>query len=222
MEDKKKKNKSNNVLMTNKDKRFSLQGLYAESILQSSLGKIESSIVALEQALKIDPEYAPAILSMGSVEYKRGNTERGKKLLLSLVSLPASAADGGESDLAVIIDEAGDFLIQTSNYADGLELFKAAAVRFPNQAVFHQGIGCCAGHEGLLDEAISASRVALELEPENQNYINDLGWSLFKASRLAEAKRILSRAVDMDPSDELARENLRLCTKAINENTQEE
>jgi tetratricopeptide (TPR) repeat protein len=208
--------------MAFKEKRFAAQGEYAESIFRSALGEIESSIQALERALEIDSEYAPAILSMGSVEYQRERPDRGKKLFLSLVSLPASAADGGESDLADIIDKAGDFLIQAGYYADGLEIFKAAVERFPNHAMFHQGVSCCAGHEGIHDQAISASEAALELDPENQKYVNDLGWSLFESGRLAEAKQMLTRAVEMDPSDELARENLRICTDAIIEGTTEE
>ena len=66
-----------------------------------------------------------------------------------------------------IIDEAGDFLIQAERYAEGLDLFRRAAERFPRVAVFQQGIGCCAGHLDLHEDAIAASRAALDLEPEN-------------------------------------------------------
>jgi len=169
-------------------RRFAAIGHYAESILQSSLGDNEASVQSLKYALELDPGYAPAILSMGSIEYQLLRTDRGKELLFSLVSLPAEAADEGERDLAEIIDKAGDFLIQMGNYTDGLELYRAAVARFPGYAVFHQGVCCCAGHEGLHEEAITASDAA---------------------------KRILTRAVDMDPSDKLARENLRLCTETI-------
>lgn len=211
--------KSTDVEMTVKERRFAAQGQYAESIFQSSLGDMEASIRALERAVEIDPEYAPAIMSMGTVEYQRQRRDRGNELLLSLVSLPASAADGGESDLAEIIDKAGDFLIQAGNYADGLELYRATVIRFPELSVLHQGVGCCAGHEGQYEEAITAAEAALELDPENQKYVNDLGWSLFEAGLLDKARQVLGRAVAMDPSDGLARENFRLCTKAISESS---
>jgi Flp pilus assembly protein TadD len=51
----------------------------------------------------------------------------------------------------------------------------------------------------------------LKLEPENQRFVNDLGWCLFESGRFAEAEETLARAVEMDPEDELARENLRFC-----------
>lgn len=41
--------------------------------------------------------------------------------------------------------------------------------------------------------------------------MNDLGWSLVQSGALQEARVVLERAVAMDPTDELARENLRLC-----------
>jgi len=198
-------------------KRFAVQAEYAESIFQSSLGDVESSIAALERALEIDSEYAPAILSMGSVEYQRGGLNQAKELFLSLVSLPESSADDGESDLVEIIDEAGDFLIQEGRYSDGLELYRAAVNRFPEYAVFYQGVGCCASHGGLHIEAISALEAALKLEPENQKIVNYLGWSLYESGRLVEAKQMLAKAVKMDPSDKLARENLRFCMNALND-----
>jgi tetratricopeptide (TPR) repeat protein len=187
-------------------RRFNAEAAYAESIFRSALGDAQGCIAALRHALKVLPTYAPAILSMGSVEYQRGRRARGRRLFLSLLDLPDVTPD-----LCAIIDKAGDFLIQRGAYADGLELYRRAAARFPKMALFHQGVGCCAGHEGHHDEAIAASRAALALEPDNQKFVNDLGWSLHQAGVIGEARAILERAVAMDPTDELARENLRIC-----------
>lgn len=62
---------------------------------------------------------------------------------------------------------------------------------------------------------MSASQRALELEPGNQKLVNDLGWTLLQAGFLPQAKETLERAVSMDPSDELAKENLRFCRRKI-------
>jgi tetratricopeptide (TPR) repeat protein len=143
---------------------------------------------------------------MGSVEYQRGQPSEGRNLFHSLISLPKNAPD-----LAELIDEAGSFLIQIRAYKDGLELYREAVRKFPRVAALHQGLACCAGHESLYDEAVASSERAVQLEPDNQIFVNDLGWSLFEADRLEEAERILQRAAAMDPSDELARENLCAC-----------
>lgn len=36
----------------------------------------------------------------------------------------------------------------------------------PRVAVLHQGIGCCAGHQGLHEDEVAASRTAVEIDPE--------------------------------------------------------
>jgi Tfp pilus assembly protein PilF len=100
----------------------------------------------------------------------------------------------GAPDGTEIIDAAGDFLIQRGEYADGLELYRAAVQRFRDVGVFHQGRGCCAAHKGEFREAVAASRRALAIEPDNQKFVN-------------------VRAMDL--ADELAQENQRLCNLKI-------
>jgi len=185
---------------------FEAEAAYADSVFRTAIGDLKGAVAALRRAVEFAPGYSPAVFSLGTVEYQRGKYAEGRRLFESLLSHPADTPD-----LCGIIDHAGDFLIGRRAYKDGLELYRAAAARFPHVAVFHQGVGCCAGHEGLHDEAIAASRRALDLEPANQPFLNDLGWSLLEAGRLSEAEETLARAVAMDPDDQLARENLRIC-----------
>jgi tetratricopeptide (TPR) repeat protein len=55
---------------------FEAEAQYAESIFRNALGDIEASIAAAQRALEIKPDYAPAILTMGSIEYQRGKRPR--------------------------------------------------------------------------------------------------------------------------------------------------
>ena len=185
---------------------FEAEAAYAESIFRQAIGDIEASIAAAERALDIKPDYPPSVLTMGSIEYQRGRPDEGARLFSRLLSLSDESGDLWE-----IIDKAGDFLIQEKRYEEGLELYRGAVGRFPERAVLYQGLGCCAGHEGLFEKAVEASRRALELEPDNQKLVSDLGWSLFQAGQLKEAEEVLLEAVALDPTDELARGNLRLC-----------
>ena len=189
---------------------FDAEAAYADSIFQLALGDAERSISAAARALEIKPDYPPAILTMGSIEYQRRRPTKGRQFFLSLVSLPE-----GDNDIAKIIDEAGSFLITKKKYADGLDLYRGAVARFADRANLYQGLGCCAGHEGFHDEAVAAYEKALALEPNRQDLTNDLGWSLYESGRLERAKEVLLRAVSMDSTDELARENLRICQHAL-------
>jgi len=168
------------------------------------LGDAEGCVAALQSCLEALPTYAPAILSLGSVEYQLDRAKEGRRLFL------LDLADD-TADLQEIIDKAGDFLISIGAYSDGLALYRAATRRFPAVAVFHQGLGCCAGHA----EALVAAEVALALEPSNQELVNDLGYSLYLVGRLEEARTVLERAAAMDSADELAAGNLRVCADAL-------
>lgn len=192
--------------------RFGAEAAYAQSIFLQALGDIAGAVEAIERSLEIRPDYAPAILSMGSVEYQRERRDEGKRLFMSLLPLP-----DGVDDLAVIIDEAGMFLIEAGEYADAFELYRAAADRFPEQVEFHLGVSCCAGHLGLHDQAVSASARAVEIRPDDSVCASDLGWSLFEAGRLRAACEVLERAVALDPGNDRARENLRVCREAVGE-----
>ncbi len=185
---------------------FAAEAAYADSIFRNALGDSRGCIDALRRSLEFMPTYAPTLLSLGTVEYQLGHQEKGWNLFMKLLELPDDT-----EDLCVVIDKAGDFLIQLGRYEDGLAFYRRAATRFPGTAVLHQGLGCCAGHQGLHSEAISASRVALTLEPDNQKFVNDLGWSLYQAGSVEEARTVLERAVSMDKNDKLAAENLRIC-----------
>lgn len=189
---------------------FAAESEYAQSLLCSMLGDAEGCLAALRSSLDALPTYAPAILSLGSVEYQLDHPAQGRRLFLSLLELPDNT-----EDLAEIIDKAGDFLISIGAYADGLELYRRAAARFPEIGALHQGMSCCADHEGLHVEAIAAAEAAIALEPDNQEFLNDLGWSLYLAGRLQEARATLARAAAMDPTDRLAAENLRVCESAL-------
>lgn len=191
---------------------FAAEAAYADSIFLQALGDVVGAVGAIERSLEIKPDYAPAILSMGSVEYQRKRGDDGKRLLMSLLSLPDDVGD-----LSVIIDEAGMFLIQVGEYTDAIELYRAAADRFPEEAEFHLGVSCCAGHLGLHDEAVFSSGRAAELKPDDSVCASDLGWSLLEAGRHEQALEALERAVALDSTNERARENLRICREAIAE-----
>lgn len=185
---------------------FAAEAAYADSIFRIALGDSHGCINALRRSLEFMPTYAPALLSLGTAEYQLGHRAKGWDFFLKLFELPDDT-----KDLCVIIDKAGDFLIQLGRYEDGLALYRRAATRFPGAAVLHQGLSCCAGHQGLHKEAITASRAALALEPDNQKFVNDLGWSLYQAGSIEDARTVLERAVAMDKTDKLAAENLRIC-----------
>jgi len=132
--------------------QFCAEAEYAESIFRDALGDSAASIAALKRALEAMPTYAPAIMSMGAVEYQLGRIAEGRELFQSLLSLPKNT-----TDIRQIIDEAGTFLTRIEAYQDGMALYRAAVKRYPEVAELWDGLGYCASHAGLheLERAVS-------------------------------------------------------------------
>ncbi len=145
-------------------------------------------------ALAIDPLYAPALLTVGSIEYQLGRKKEGIEMFMRLTTLPAD-----EPDLHIIIDKAGDSMLDEDDFASALKLYQAASNRFPDVALHHIGICFCHGKLGNYTEAVAHARRADELEPDNAEHLNDLGWSLFEANQLDEAEQTLRRAIALSP-----------------------
>jgi tetratricopeptide (TPR) repeat protein len=196
---------------------FMAEAAYAQSIVMSALGDLDACIASLERALELVPTYAPAILAMGSIDYQLDDPEQGRRRLFSLLDLADHERPDEAPDLAEILDHAGDFLISRSDYHDGFELYQRAAARFPEVAALHQGLCLCAGKQGHPDIALAAAEAALALEPDNQELVNDMGWTLYERGEPERAWPFLQRAVELDPQDALAAENLRICREALDE-----
>jgi len=198
---------------------FMAEAAYAESIVMSALGDVDACITGLEQSLEHVPTYAPAILALGSIDYQLDDAEQGRRRLFSLLDLADNEFGPETPDLAEILDHAGDFLISRSDYRDGFELYQRAAARFPDVAALHQGLCVCAGHQGNHEVAQAAAEAALALEPDNQELVNDMGWTLYERGEPDRALPFLLRAVELDPQDALAAENLRICRERLEEHT---
>jgi tetratricopeptide (TPR) repeat protein len=155
-------------------------------------------------ALAMDPDYAPALLTVASIEYQLGRVQEAMKLCLRLLELPPTT-----EDLVVIIDKAGDFLLDQKDWPNAQALYAAACQRLPQVPLLHSGLGYCLGKLGQRKEAVAAHRRAVELEPRSHLWLNDLGFSLMEAGEYTEALPILEQAAALAPPDyELAKNNL--------------
>ena len=88
-------------------------------------------------------------------------------------------------------------------------LYAAAVSNFPQVAIYHSGLGYCAGRNGRKEEAVAHAQRAVDLEPANCKLLNDLGYSLIESQQYDEAEKTLRRAVKLAPADyTLPTENL--------------
>ncbi|MEO2016208.1 MAG: tetratricopeptide repeat protein [Fuerstiella sp.] len=163
--------------------------------------------------LAIDPKYAPAMLTVGSLEYQYGRVEEAMMLFLELTKLPTDT-----EDLPEIIDKAGDFLIEQGDHLNAGQLYAEAVRADPQVALYHAGLGYCAAAGERIEESITHNRRAVELKPNSYLHLNDLGYSLLQAGKYSEAEETLQRAVqEAPPGYDLAKANLDYLRKSRSE-----
>ena len=156
-------------------------------------------------ALAIDRLFAPALLTVGSLEYQCKRRDAAMAMFLTLTTLPA-----GEPDLDEIIDKAGRFLLDQNDNANATHLYRAATEAHRGVCDLWSGLSYCLGKAGQLDEAVATARQALALNEDDSHVLNDLGWTLVLAEQYDEARLVLERAVSLAPEGyDLPRNNLK-------------
>lgn len=157
-------------------------------------------------ALAIDPLFAQALLTVGSLDYQHGFITEGMQHFMSLTQLPED-----ETELTDIIDKAANFLIDNDDIDNALVLYSAAEQSFPRNSVYCAGSGYCLYRLKRMDEAVEKHRLAVGLDPCNYLHLNDLGYTLLEAGILDEGEKVLTDACLLAPPDYLfAKNNLQL------------
>ncbi|MFW6279833.1 MAG: hypothetical protein ACOC2T_02275 [Planctomycetota bacterium] len=155
------------------------------------------------KSLAIDPEYAPALLAVGSLEYQ-GRPEEAEKLFYRLLELPEDT-----EDWEIIVGEAVDFLIDENDLRRAEQLAREAVSRYPHVARYHRDLSYCLGEKSKLEEAAEEARRAWECDTEDPEILSDIGWVLVEAEYYEEAETILMRAVKLaGPGYHLPQHNL--------------
>jgi Flp pilus assembly protein TadD len=86
--------------------------------------------------------------------------------------------------------------------------FEEALRARSDYAYAHSSLAILCEQQGKTREALDHHRRAAELEPTNQGYLNNLGFSLFAHGRAREALPVLHQALRLDPTNVRIRNNL--------------
>lgn len=162
-------------------------------------------------SLAIDPLYAPALLTVGSLEYQYKRINEAMSLFLKLTELSPE-----EPDLQEIIDKAGNFLIDKSDLDNALIVYISAEKAFPQESLYYAGSGYCSSKLKRYELAIEKYRIAVRIEPKNYKYLNDFGFTLYEAGYAEEAIKVIENAQAISPPDyDLPENNLKYIKNAL-------
>ncbi len=171
---------------------------------------LEKAIEAFEQALKADPDYAPA----------HSGVADAWNLLGYLGFLPAREAFPKSEAAALRALQLDDTLGEAHISLAKTKLFYAwdwpasereinrALELSPNYADAHGMSGTYFLVMGRFAEALTARRRALELDPTSSLFTTAVGWAYFYQRRYDQAIEMYRKALELDPNFALAHDDL--------------
>ena len=175
-----------------------LQGRYflLRSTNRENLAK---AVGYFEQAIKLDPSYAPAWVEVGEARSKQAGAayipiEDGYRKARTAVDR-ALTLDPDLADAHAILGEI--LMLHDWDWAGAEASYQRALALQPGNAGVMRAVGALDRLLGRLDEAIDCYRRAIEIDPLFGH--KHLGLNLYYAGRLEEAKAALEKALEIDP-----------------------
>jgi tetratricopeptide (TPR) repeat protein len=155
---------------------------------------------ALEQALRLNPQYLEAMNNLGYVCLRQGQAGEAAKHIGRALQL--------KPDFAEAQNNFGDILMATNQVAEAARHFERAAQLQPTTAKFHGNLGTARLRLGDTAGALQAFQLALGLEPSLANVRSNYAAALFFKGETDRAVEQWEQALRADPSLQEARGNL--------------
>jgi serine/threonine-protein kinase len=176
-------------------------------------GQLDEAIDFYEQAIRLDPKYAPAHMNLGVALKATGNVDEAIDCYRRAIEADPTFAQA-HNNLANALKGRGDL-------AGAVEHFEQAARLDPTLAEPHYNLGLLFADQGRDDEAIAQYEEALRLVPKLYQAHNNLGNLLADRKQWDQALAHLRRAVELAPDDAISRTSLGKALQAQGEHPDE-
>jgi tetratricopeptide (TPR) repeat protein len=166
----------------------------------AALGRTDEALAHGREAVRLNPENAPARATLGRVLADLGRIEEANQQLETAVRLAP-----GQADLRV---DLGMTLARLGRMREAADSLQAALQLEPDNPVAHCNLGSVFFQSGNLDEAARHYERAVQLNPAYAEACYNLGMTRAEQGRTADAVRALQRALEIQPGLRPARELL--------------
>lgn len=161
----------------------------------------QSVVTVLETALRTLPD-EPRINSILGIAYSRlGRREEAIRVLEKARTLAPKDLNT-IAQLALIYDEMKNFEESDSLYEEGLRLD-------PDNHLLLNNYSYSLAERGLqLERALEMARRAVQQQPDNQSYLDTIGWVYFKLGNYVEAEKWIRKAIEKGNASAVLYEHL--------------
>lgn len=174
-------------------------------------GLAGAGLAELDQALDLDPR-SPTIRGLRGLYFQRvGNFRQ------ALTEFQAAASLDPENPAWLV--SVGEAHSKNGDLIRALQAYQSATTLAPDDAEYWRllAIFCAQNNVNVRDVGLPAAQKAVLLTPEDSASLDVLGWSLTLESRYEEARRMLDRALELDPQNASAHLHMGLLGLQMND-----
>jgi tetratricopeptide (TPR) repeat protein len=175
------------------------QSLVGQGNILFNQGKYEEALLALDEALNIDPGLATAWASRAGTLINLGRNEEALQAAENAISL--------DSQYSVAWYNKGAALFYMGKYEEAVPALDKAIELNPNYALAWITKAGAIVNLGRNDEGLLASEEAIRLNPRSAKAWNNKGAALKGLGRYDEAIACFDKAIELDPNYALAWNN---------------
>jgi tetratricopeptide (TPR) repeat protein len=170
-------------------------------VLQYRLKNFSEAIRHLREAVRLTPKQPEPHIVLGLAHLQTDQFEKASEAFEEGIQHNPKSADL-HFNLGTAYDKMNRFedVVQTMETALSLDPHHADALNYLGYSYAERGI--------KIDQAVSLTRRAVALKPENGYYIDSLGWAFYKSGLLAEALTEIKRAVALVGDDPVIYEHM--------------
>ena len=158
-------------------------------------------------ALDIDGLFYPAKVNLAVLYNQAKRNDEAEKLLREVVS--------ENPDLHEVSYSLGLLLAEQGKFEEAAVYLERAARGLPNRARVHYNLGLALQYLGRKD-ATAALRKALDIEPDNIDFMYVLADHFMKQGNLADAREVVQQMIERHPENQLGFNLMRLIDQVSN------
>lgn len=170
-------------------------------VLQYRLKKFPEAIAHLSEAVRLTPKQPEPHIVLGLALLQTDQYEKASEAFEEGIRHNPKSADL-HFNLGTAYDKLNRFedVVRAMETALSLDPHHADALNYLGYSYAERGI--------KIDQALSLTRQAVALKPDNGYYVDSLGWAFYKSGLLAEALAEIKRAVALVGDDPVIYEHL--------------
>ncbi len=169
-------------------------------IMYANLGKNEPAAEHYKKSIEIDEQFYPAKVNLAMLYNRMGKNSEAEALLRDVL--------GSHPELYEVVYSLGLLLVEEKRFDEAEAFLKKAADGMPYYGRVHYNLGLLLQYMNRFPEAEVELLTALDIEPDNLDFLYALADHNIKRGRLLEARWLAERMIATHPENALGREIL--------------